>query len=152
MMVAKHPAGGSHSGMTWPMSICRAAVAGAMFAGLMFLAGLVLGTARTLLLEPQVGSLPAVLLELPFMLAWSWFASRYTSSKLAVGPANLARLAMGSTALFLLLLAEAALSVTLGGLSLAQHIGLYRTVPVQLGFAAQALSSLFPILQLRLKT
>ncbi len=37
-----------------------------------FALGFVLGTARTLWLEPMLGAVPAVTLELPVMLAASW--------------------------------------------------------------------------------
>jgi hypothetical protein len=112
-----------------------------------FAAGFVLGTIRTLWLEPALGQLPAVLAELPVMLLWSWAACGIILRRLPVAGGIVPRLAMGTMALVVLLAAEAALSVTLGGLTLAQHVALYATAPVLAGLAGQLAFALFPLLR-----
>lgn len=127
-------------------SLFRAALA---YAALTFAAGFVLGTLRTFLIAPLAGPVLAVAIELPLMLALSWAACRFTLRRIAVKAAAPPRLAMGAVALLILLLLEALLSLTLGGLTLAQHIALYATTPVLLGLAGQVIFALFPLAQMR---
>lgn len=110
-----------------------------------FAAGFVLGTIRTLWLEPRLGPLPSVLAELPVMLLWSWTACGIIVKRTAVAGGIAPRLAMGTTALLMLLAAEAVLSVTLGGRTLAEHAALYATPPVLAGLAGQMAFALFPV-------
>ncbi len=112
-----------------------------------FAAGFLLGTVRTLWLEPALGALHSVLAELPFMLLLSWMACGMVLRRVAVAPDTRSRIAMGSFALLLLLAAEAVLSVTLGGLTLARHAALYTTAPVLAGLAGQMAFALFPLLR-----
>ncbi|MDE2385204.1 MAG: hypothetical protein KGO53_11355 [Alphaproteobacteria bacterium] len=114
---------------------------------IVFAAGFVLGTLRTLWVAPYMGPLAATLLELPFMLAASWAACGFTLRRFALPAQPAVRLATGLLALALLLAAEATLSVLLGGLSLKQHIALYQTAPVLLGLAGQAAFAAFPLLR-----
>lgn len=112
-----------------------------------FVVGFALGTIRTLWLEPALGPLPSVLTELPVMLLWSWMACGIILRRLPVAGGIAPRLAMGAVALVMLLAAEAALSVTLGGLTLAGHVALYATAPVLAGLAGQIVFALFPLLR-----
>jgi hypothetical protein len=122
-------------------------LAGAVCFAIVFAIGFVLGTIRTLLLVPRVGPLVAVAIELPFMIAASWHACRFVLRRYRVSAAAPQRLLMGAVALLLLLAAELAISVTLGGLSAAQHFALYARPEHQLGLAAQLLFGLMPWLQ-----
>ena len=112
-----------------------------------FAAGILLGTVRTLWLEPALGALHSVLAELPFMLLLSWMACGMVMRHVAVAPETRPRIAMGGVALLLLLAAEAVLSVALGGLTLARHAALYTTAPVLAGLAGQIAFALFPLLR-----
>jgi hypothetical protein len=121
--------------------------AGAGYFMLVFAAGFLLGTLRTLLLLKFLGELTAVAIELPIILSISWLACAWLIRRYSL-PAQLTqRAVMGATALLLLLLAEAALSLTLAQRSITEHLMLYNSRPVQLGLAGQLLFALFPWIQ-----
>jgi hypothetical protein len=124
-----------------------AIVAGTVCFAIVFAIGFVLGTIRTLLLVPRVGPLVAVAIELPIIITASWHACRYGLRRYPVPTDALTRLLMGAVAVSLLLAAELGISVTLGGLSAAQHFALYARPEHQLGLAAQLLFGLMPWLQ-----
>lgn len=110
-----------------------------------FALGFVLGTVRTLWLEPRLGPLPAVALELPVMLAASW----YWAGRVLAGhslPTRTAALATGILALTLLLASELALALALGGTAGAWLAALTRP-PGALGLTGQVLFALFPALR-----
>ena len=122
--------------------------AGLQYFALVFAAGLLLGTARTLLLQPMVGSTVAVLLELPLMLAIAWVACALVIRRTRVPARMIDRALMGFTALVLLLLAEAALSIFFGR-ALSEHFLLYRRADAQLGLMAQIAFAAFPFIRRR---
>ena len=74
--------------------------AGVLYFALVFGAGFVLGTIRTLWIVPRVGTRTAELMETPIMFVVTIVAARWTVLRLAVPSA---RLGMGSVALGLLL-------------------------------------------------
>jgi hypothetical protein len=51
--------------------------AGAFYALIVFLIGFIFGTIRVLVLAPRLGDTEAVSLEIPIMLAASWFVCRW---------------------------------------------------------------------------
>ena len=116
------------------------------YAGRVFGAGFVLGALRTMWLEPQVGALPAVAIELPLMLAISWLVCGRMLDRFAVPPALSARTVMGTLALMLLLLAEYALARGFGESSAAFLAGL-ATPAGTLGLAGQAFFGLMPLIR-----
>jgi hypothetical protein len=125
----------------------RAVAAGATYFLLVFVLGIVLGTVRTLLVEPRLGLAAATALELPVMLAASWFACTWVIARLLVPPAVEARLAMGGLAFALLMAGELAVSVILAGRTPAEHLATFSEPARQWGLAAQLLFALFPALQ-----
>jgi ABC-type uncharacterized transport system permease subunit len=125
----------------------KALPAACFYFAIVFVAGFVMGTFRTLILAPMVGHLVAVALELPVMLAVSWWACGFTVKRFAVPSQTAARTVMGLVALVLLLIAEAILSLTLGGLTLSQHAALYATAPALLGLAGQLAFAAFPVIR-----
>jgi hypothetical protein len=54
---------------------------------------------------------------------------------------------MGATAFALLMLGEAAISILLGGRSLAGHVALYAHAPHLLGLAGQVVFALLPLIR-----
>lgn len=116
---------------------------------LVFGAGFVLGTVRTLAITPNLGALPAVILELPLMLAVSWAACGWAIRRFSVPDGPSARLAMGASSFLLLIGGEILVSVLLSNRSPADHFALYRTLPVLLGLAGQIAYALFPLLRHR---
>ncbi len=115
--------------------------------GLVFAAGFVLGVLRRLVLLRWCSETSAVLLEVPVILAISWWVSRRIlarwSGKWGAGP----RLAMGGLALLFLLLAEATLASALGGVSLVEHLRSYRMAPQWIGLLGQVMFGLIPWVQ-----
>jgi hypothetical protein len=121
--------------------------AGIVYFLIAFAAGFALGTLRTLVIAPAIGEVAAVALELPIMLAISWFACGWVLRQFALPPEPGGRLVMGVTALALLLAAEAGVSVLLAGRSLGEHFTLYRQAPALLGLFGQIAFALFPVLR-----
>ena len=80
--------------------------AGVLYFALVFGAGFVLGTARTLWIVPRVGTRRAELMETPIMLVVTIVAARWIVLHFAVPSTPSSRLGMGCIALVLLLLAE----------------------------------------------
>jgi hypothetical protein len=120
---------------------------GSIYFAMTFAAAFVLGVFRALFVAPALGELLAVVLELVPMIILSWFTCGFALRRWPI-PATLpARASMGATAFILLMLAEAALSLTLGGLSLRQHAELFTTAPVLLGLAGQLLFAVFPMVR-----
>jgi hypothetical protein len=120
-----------------------------VYFAIVFAAGFILGTIRTLFLIPAIGPVPATLLELPAILAISWFSCQYVLRRWQLSQSAAKHIAMGMIAFGLLIAAEAALSVTLGGLTLAEHVALYSKADILLGLAGQVLYGLFPWMQTR---
>jgi hypothetical protein len=124
-----------------------ALVAGTLYFAVVFTLGFVLGTARVVLVVPRLGEVGAVALELPIMVAASWFICGWLVARRAVAPETKARLLMGGVAFALLMAAELGVSVFAFGRELAEHIAAYRAPSAQLGLAAQILFAAFPLIR-----
>ncbi len=126
-------------------------VAGIAYFALVFGLGFVLGTVRTLFVAdaPSVGRFVGVLIELPIMIAASWFLCRFVIRRLAVARTVPARTIMGCVAFALLMLAELAIGAGLFGRTPAEHFALYADPSYALGLAAQLAFALMPLVQLR---
>lgn len=123
--------------------------AGLAYFAIMFATGFVLGALRVSLVAPRLGELGAVLIELPLMLAASWFVCRRLTAIMAV-PARVAdRLAMGGLAFVLLMITELALAGPLFGRSISQSLAAMATDAGLLGLSGQILFGLVPLLQLK---
>ncbi len=113
-----------------------------------FGAGFALGALRMIMVAPYLGTMGAIVLEVPIMLAISWYACRSIITNFDI-PATVAQgLVMGGIAFALLMAAELALSVVLLGRTIAQHLAGYADAGTMLGLAAQIAFGLFPVLQL----
>lgn len=119
--------------------------AGALAFAIVFAAGFALGTIRVLWVVPRFGPLGAVLLELPVMLAVSWWAVRTAICRLEVPARPGVRAAMGSCAFVLLMGAETGLGVFAFGRSPAQQWQALLAPEGLAGLAAQVLFGLFPL-------
>jgi hypothetical protein len=95
--------------------------AGVLYFALVFGAGFLLGTIRTLLVVPRVGTRIAELLETPIMFVVTIVAARFVVRRLAVPPTWSRRLGMGGIGLGLLVLAEFALVFWLRGMSIREY-------------------------------
>jgi hypothetical protein len=125
--------------------------AGCAYFGTVFALGFLLGTVRTLFVADTPGErrLLGVLLELPVMLAASWFACRWIVRAAAVAPDITMRALMGGTAFVLLIVAEMVVGVGLFHRSPAEHFALYRDASYAIGLAAQVVFAAMPVLRLR---
>ena len=123
--------------------------AATLYFAIVFAAGFALGTLRVLAVIPVIGELAAVALEVPVILAVSWFVCRRLAMRFSVPPETGPRMAMGALAFGFLMLAEFALSIFLFGRSGAAYFALLQTPPGLLGLAGQIAFALLPIIQLK---
>jgi len=94
---------------------------GTLYFALVFTAGFVLGTIRTLWVVPQVGTRMAELIEIPIMLIAIGLAAQWVVRRLHVPYRVSIRLSMGCIALVLLLATEFTLVLRLRGISLTEY-------------------------------
>jgi hypothetical protein len=96
--------------------------AGALYFALVFGAGFVLGTIRTLLIVPLFGTRTAELMEAPIMLVVTILAARSVVRRLSLPPAPAIRLGVGLVALAFLLIAEFTLVLGIEGLTIREYM------------------------------
>lgn len=123
----------------------RSAVgAGAAYFASVFAAGFALGIVRVSVLVPLVGSLGAVLVELPVILTASWILCGWILRRFDVPRAVSRRLVMGGVALALLLGAEVVLAAVAFGRTPAAYLSSFATTEGAVGLAGQIVFALFP--------
>lgn len=122
--------------------------AGFLYASLVFAIGFALGAVRELLLRRFLAELPAILLEIPLMLALSWVTARRLIARLGVAARPAARLGMGFFALALLLAAEAGVGIFLMRQTLVGHLQSYFSFRGGITLASQSVFALIPWLSL----
>jgi hypothetical protein len=125
----------------------NSAKAGAAYFVLIFSLGFVLGSARVLFIIPRIGELAATLLELPVILAASWFVSGWLIRKMQIAPQAGSRLLMGAIAFGITMIAEPLLGLAFGRPLAEQAVTLLQPAGL-LGLAGQALFALTPWLRL----
>jgi hypothetical protein len=96
--------------------------AGAIYFALVFGAGFVLGTIRSLWVVPRFGTRMAELMEMPIMLAVTIVAARWTVLHLSMPMMWSARIEMGCIALVLMLIAEFGFVLWIRGLSIKDYL------------------------------
>lgn len=101
------------------MQTLRAAL---LYFAVVFGAGFVLGVVRELWAVPRFGVRAAELGELSVMLVVIVVSACWAIARLGLSPAAPARIVMGLVALLLLLAAEAALVISLRGLTLEEYV------------------------------
>jgi hypothetical protein len=124
----------------------KAAKAGIAYFVLIFLAGMILGPVRILLLEPRLGSVPAVLIELPVMLGASWVACGWLTGYFRLPAENGPRFLMGAVAFLLLMWAELGLSLFAIGGTVHEHFRTYLEAAPFIGLLGQLAYAAFPLL------
>jgi hypothetical protein len=122
--------------------------AGTIYFATVFGLGFLLGTFRIFVLAPRLGTLIAVLCELPVMLTLSWIACRWIIDSLSVPAKIMDRTTMGALAVVLLMIAELGLSVLLFNRTISGHFEIYKQTPELLGLIAQLVFAALPVLQL----
>jgi len=123
--------------------------AGGAYFGLVFGAGFMLGTLRTLWITPRVGARIAELAESPVMLAVSFFASQWVVRGFAVPPNWFDRLGMGLIALGLMLVAEFSLVLWLRGLTIREYFATRDRVSGTVYYVLLVVFAVMPLLVAR---
>lgn len=126
--------------------ISLSAKAGVAYAVTVFAIGFLLGTARILLLAPHVGSTTAVSVEVPIILAASWYLSSRWMKRFEVGAEVRTRILVGTVAFATLTILEVALAISLFHRSIGEYIADLRSPAGLVGLAAQACFATFPLL------
>jgi hypothetical protein len=103
-----------------------------------------LGVLRSLWLAPALGALPAVALEVPVLLVWSWIVAGRVLRRWPLPRRGC--LAMGSLAFALLILAEAGLALATGQ-TLRGFLAAMATPHGALGLAGQLVFAALPALR-----
>ena len=93
-----------------------------VYFALVFAAGFVLGTVRTLWVVPRLGVRTAELMEAPIMLGVSILAARWVLRHVGIPPLWPRRLAMGCTALGLMLLVEFTVVLWVRGMTIRGYL------------------------------
>jgi hypothetical protein len=119
--------------------------AGALYFALVFGAGFVLGTVRTLWVVTRVGTRMAELMEAPIMLVVTILAVRWVVWHLAIPSAPSSRLGMGGSALGLLLFAEFGLVVWLRGISMKEYFATRDPVSGTVYYVTLGLFAIMPL-------
>ena len=96
--------------------------AGVLYFALIFGAGFLLGSIRTLWFVARFGTRTAELMEMPIMFVVTILAARWVVRRLAVPFTPSSRLGTGCVALGLLLVVEFTLVLWLRGLSISEYI------------------------------
>lgn len=124
----------------------RAVAAGALYFGLVYMAGFVLGFARELLVAPALGRIGAVLAEAPLMIAAMTLAALHVGRNLAIPLERGARLVMGGVGFVVLMIAEIAFARILRGHDLAQWLAGFLSIEGAISAALFLLFAAMPFL------
>jgi hypothetical protein len=122
------------------------AAATALYFGLVFGAGFLLGPIRVLLLEPHIGALWAVAIEVPLLLVVMVLAARWSAHKATLGDSLGPRAAMGAAALVLVLAADFSVGRWIRGLALADQLRHFSTLEGMVYAAALVLFAAMPVI------
>lgn len=117
-----------------------------LYFALIFGAGFVLGPIRLLWAVPRFGTRTAELMEMPIMFVVTVAAARWAVRRFAVPSTPWRRLAMGCTALGLLLAAELALVLRLRGLSIEEYLASRDPVSGTVYYAMLGVVAIMPLL------
>ena len=123
--------------------------AGALYFAFVFGAGFILGTIRTLLVVPRLGTRVSELIELPIMLVVTIVAARWVVLRLALPPTLFARLGMGSIALGFMLVGEFGFVLWLRGLSIKEYLATRDPVSGTAYYAMLTVFAIVPLLAAR---
>jgi hypothetical protein len=118
-----------------------------MYFALVFAAGFALGVFRNFVLVPLAGELNSVVIEMPVMLALSWWACKWVMRHFRVPGTWSSRSGLGGIAFLLLMVAELMLSTLLFGNPVVEHFAKYGSWPGALGLFGQLLFAAFPEIQ-----
>ncbi len=123
----------------------RVAAPAAIYFLTVFAVAFALGILRVLVIAPYLGAFAAVALEVPVLLAVSWFVA---GGVLRRWPLNVAdRIGTGALAFGMLMIAELGLSVLFFGQTAGDLVAGWGTLPGALGLAGQLGFAAMPALR-----
>jgi hypothetical protein len=128
------------------MQILRA---GVLYFALVFGAGFVLGTIRTLWIVPRFGARTAELIETPIMFVMTVLAARWVARHLFLPPTVATRLGVGLVALGFLLITEFTVVLRLRGLTIREYLAERDPVAGTVYLIMLAVFALMPVLVAR---
>jgi hypothetical protein len=126
--------------------LVRILKAGALYFGVVFGAGFVLGTIRVIWVVPRLRERTAELIEAPIMLAVTILAALWAVRRRAVPPVTLQRLGMGLIGLGLLLVAELLVVLVVRGLTVGEYLASRGIVSGTAYFALLVVFAVMPLL------
>ncbi len=141
MTARSGPAGAAHG--EWR----RAIAAGVVYTLIVFAVAFVVGAVRVTLVVPRVGSLLAVILEAPIVLAGSWRVSRWGTRRFKLSRDGGTRAMIGAVAFSSLMLLELGVSVLVFGSTLESYFAKFATLPGVVGLAVQLSFAAIPRIQ-----
>jgi hypothetical protein len=121
--------------------------AGMVYFAVVFAAGFALGVVRVLYVIPRLGETRAVLIEVPLMLALSWWMCGAVIRHFSVPKRTADRAMMCATALVLLMLGELAVAMLAFGRSAAEFLNSLANPNGTIGLAGQMAFVLFPLIR-----
>jgi len=127
-------------------SLASSVKAGVAYAAAVFAIGFLLGTARVLLLAPRFGATLAVSVEVPVILAASWYVSTFCMKRLADSSEVFTGILVGAVAFVALMILEVVSSVGLFHRSIGEYLVQLQSIPGAIGLAAQVCFGTFPLL------
>ena len=123
--------------------------AAAIYFALVFAAGLLLGPARVIWIEPWLGNAIAVLLEAPFLIAAMWFASRAAPKWAGASGGWPSFLAIGVAALLMQQIADLAVGFGLRGMTFSDQLAHFATSAGVIYAATLIIFALMPLIRMR---
>jgi hypothetical protein len=133
--------------MTRRVIVTRLTGAAAAYFAAVFALGFVFGTLRVAVLEPWLGALGAVLVELPVMLIAAWWICGALIRRILPGSNVASRAAMGVIAFTLLIGAELALAALAFGATPAEVLAGWGQAPGLAGLLGQIAFAVLPVLR-----
>jgi hypothetical protein len=116
-----------------------------------FVFALAVGTIRVTLIAPRLGTLLAVVLEAPIVLAVSWRVSLWCNRRFNVNRDPRTRALMGVVAFSVLMLLELGVSILAFGETLDHYVSKYASTPGVIGLAMQVCFATIPWVQCHLR-
>jgi hypothetical protein len=118
---------------------------GVVYGLLVFAAGFALGIARVLVVEPAIGRGAAVALEFPLIAMASWFAARFTVTRLPPPRATMSRFGLGAIGFSVLQAGEIVTGVLAFGRPLADVLAGYARADGLVALGLQSIVVVFPL-------
>lgn len=122
--------------------------AGLLYTTLVFVIGFILGTLRVLVVTPRIGSVAAVLLEIPLLLTASWIIAGALIKRYAITARWRSRVTMGLIAFAALMALEISLAAFGFGRSVPDQLAAMTRPDGAIGLFGQFLFACVPMLRM----